>query len=539
VGKLFIMVLGLLVLCAVVAMIVAAFRRRSGSDDIPDSAVKLDPVDVNQPPPKPSNRFLMWLDDHMNPIAVKELRQAVRARFITGMLMLLLGVQVLVIMVFVMYDDDVTEQGGGRVFFTLSSVLSVISLLTLPAYAGARLTWERMGQSVDLMHITSLRPRTIVLGKFFSVGVVALMMFSTCLPFISFSYLLRGIDLPTIFLCMAWSFVLTLGMISVGVFLGAIRGGVFLKAVLGIGLMVSIIPVAMSASGFLIQEIIGIADFSWGVAGTAIALLAAATGLFLSLAAAAISPPVMNRALPVRAYITIAAAVTGAIMYAWARESGHCSFMVAWAFFMTLVLCLAMMVSVCERDSLPMRIRQGIPRMLLPRAAAFVFFSGSGGGMLWCLLMAGGVLMALLASMWSVIRPPYMYYSDDIAMAYVLSMGHVFAAAVLGGTFVRMVSAGRFRSSSWVAGLIILALQCVIPLVIYGVDIDDWGPLKVISPISLFEDSSFSKEYRLFVLGYAGFAFVVGAFQGIWQLLRFKPPAPPAKAPQDVEAVHA
>ena len=118
-------------------------------------------------------------------------------------------------------------------------------------------------------------------------------------------------------------------------------------------------------------------------------------------------------------------------------------------------------------------------------------------------------------------------------------MGHVFAAAVLGGTFVRMVSAGRFRSSSWVAGLIILALQCVIPLVIYGVDIDDWGPLKVISPISLFEDSSFSKEYRLFVLGYAGFAFVVGAFQGIWQLLRFKPPAPPAKAPQDVEAVHA
>ena len=52
--------------------------------------------------------------------------------------------------------------------------------------------------NVDLLFISTLKPRAIMAGKLQSAVILVLMVFSACAPFMTFTYLLRGLDMPTI-----------------------------------------------------------------------------------------------------------------------------------------------------------------------------------------------------------------------------------------------------------------------------------------------------------------------------------------------------
>src|SRR5205807_7480474 len=86
---------------------------------------------------------------------------------------------------------------GRQVFRILQGILLGTCLL-VPIYAGLRLGAERSDTNVDLLFISTLRPRAIVAGKLLSSLVLVLLVFSACTPFMTFSYLLRGLDIPTI-----------------------------------------------------------------------------------------------------------------------------------------------------------------------------------------------------------------------------------------------------------------------------------------------------------------------------------------------------
>src|SRR5205823_4778714 len=87
----------------------------------------------------------------------------------------------------------------------LQGILLFTCLLFIPAYTGIRLAAERSDINVDLLFISTLRPRAIVRGKFVAALVLAVLIFSACTPFMTFSYLLRGLDVPSVVpVCRAW-----------------------------------------------------------------------------------------------------------------------------------------------------------------------------------------------------------------------------------------------------------------------------------------------------------------------------------------------
>src|SRR5262249_54971552 len=120
---------------------------------------------------------------------------------------------------------------GYTIFQIQQGILLVTIMMLVPAYACIRLANERGDHNVDLMFISTLRPASIVWRKFFAAMVLGLLIFSACAPFMTFAYLLRGIDIPTILTVLGIDLFAMFFGIMVALFLASIPGGRLVKVI--------------------------------------------------------------------------------------------------------------------------------------------------------------------------------------------------------------------------------------------------------------------------------------------------------------------
>jgi hypothetical protein len=144
--------------------------------------------------------FIEHVDDGLNPIVVKELRQAVKSWAVTVGLLVLLAVQMVATALllssrFAEINDEATRGKVGRELFdSLQFGLGACVLYLIPIHAGVRLVLERADGSLELMNISGLSGEAIVIGKLFTALILTLLVSSCCLPFLTFAYLLGGVD---------------------------------------------------------------------------------------------------------------------------------------------------------------------------------------------------------------------------------------------------------------------------------------------------------------------------------------------------------
>src|SRR5262249_11535355 len=107
------------------------------------------------------------LGDWLNPIVVKELRQAVQSRFVVVALLIFLTIQVLAVGIYLVTAADPTFSfdAGRWVFMILFGIMLAVSMLFVPLYTGVRLVAERSETNLDLLFITTIKPRSIIAGK--------------------------------------------------------------------------------------------------------------------------------------------------------------------------------------------------------------------------------------------------------------------------------------------------------------------------------------------------------------------------------------
>ena len=251
------------------------------------------------------------INDSLNPIVVKELKQAVQGKFLIVVLMLLLVVQLFTMGVFLANKSASFSFDIGRTIFTvLLGILAATCLLFVPAYTGIRLASERSDANVDLLFITTLRPRSIIWGKLLAALILTVLLYSACMPFMTFTYLLRGIDLPSIFILLAFNFIIIAIGIQSAILIGCIPANRVFKAILGVLWLAAVVGIFFATtllSGELLNAGIGSRFDSWlfwrgvlSVLGVGVALI----GLLALLSTAVISPLSANRALPVRVFVT-------------------------------------------------------------------------------------------------------------------------------------------------------------------------------------------------------------------------------------------
>ena len=281
-----------------------------------------------------------WRTWEPNPIVVKELRQAVRSWAITGMLMAFLTVLFFVTVGFLLgqsFHVNPSQALGREIFQFFLPVLSLVAFVFIPVYVGGRLTAERQEGNVDMLYITTLSPARIIRGKLLCGIILLVLFFSVCAPFMVFTNLLRGIDLPTVFVLLAIAFLLGILSLQAAIFLSCLPASKGLKLLVGLpagGLMMSFVGIMSAMASDMMREGIGSRLGTWNFWGPALSITFIGLLLFgfMHLAAIAlVSPASANRALPLRTYTTGAWLLTLMVAAGWSVITAALEPMNIWA----------------------------------------------------------------------------------------------------------------------------------------------------------------------------------------------------------------
>jgi ABC-type transport system involved in multi-copper enzyme maturation permease subunit len=248
--------------------------------------------------------------DRLSPMVVKEVRQFVRAREFTYSF----GITLVVALAVAFYGSAETLAGnntGGSTFATLTLCLGLLGFAIVPLGAFGALRTERLEQTLDLISLTALTPRRIVVGKLLAQVVKLTTLFAVMGPFIAMSFLLGGIDFVTIIVTLIAVFMWSLWMAAAALFLSTLLKSKAMSVVLFAGVGIAALFVVSVGRMLLISLTRpGLGPFSstgltstseiwWNLAVMGVACAATMTNLLL-LAENRLAPPPESRVTPLR-----------------------------------------------------------------------------------------------------------------------------------------------------------------------------------------------------------------------------------------------
>ncbi len=348
------------------------------------------------------------IPDFINPLIVRELRQALRSRLVVALFMVSLALFVvvaagasLILGVTELARGDVAAQGSGLyVCMVFLGVLSTFAFTGIPLYAAVRLAAERGGEHRDLLYVTTLSPSSLILGKLGSAGAILALLVAACIPFLGFTYLLRGVDLPAMYAALFMT-VLAVVVRTQWALLWVCLPIPRALTIIGLiwfglnGLGSAMVPVAYLAPGPF-GAATGPGADPGGILTPATGF-AVATGIALyALTVALVSPPLSNRARHLRPRFTLAVLLHLACVH-WTIHLGSGLDGVAYPAFQLLMVMVLAALLVCSGPEAPNeRIRHGIPASRVRRAATFFLTSGFASGLLWWTALALAVALGLV-----------------------------------------------------------------------------------------------------------------------------------------------
>ncbi|NND99219.1 MAG: ABC transporter permease, partial [Pirellulaceae bacterium] len=178
-----------------------------------------------------ASRSLEWIDracerigDVINPILVKEARQALKSRqfIVTFSALLLAALAWTIIGSLSMMPQIYTSPSAPRMLTGYYFVLAVPMLLVVPMAAYRSLEAEIEDGTLELLSISVLTPWQIVLGKLASATLQMALYFVALFPCVAYAYNLRGVDLPTVLLILGILLVSAMVLTIASLFMAAI-----------------------------------------------------------------------------------------------------------------------------------------------------------------------------------------------------------------------------------------------------------------------------------------------------------------------------
>jgi len=340
-----------------------------------------------------------------NPVFVKEMRQALRGRSLTVMLVFLWLGMVGVGGASLGLSSVGGEADGGTVASSMFAWMVFVTLVAVAMHLLTRTCQERDEGGNELLFGTRLTPGQIVRGKLYAAAYLAFLFVCGALPLLALTTLLGGVDLRTV-LAMAgaawWSsmwfgcLALVVGcaplprsakyaVVMVGIFVVQTGIGIAtLASVLSGGGMAGVTLAGSGTMPFTLEQVLGLA---WSLTWCVLAYAASV---------ALLSPTSANRALPLRLCATICWVVLGGLSVASAWTTGDVVQVLKWAYVTCGLMGAGLLILVAQREPLSRRVRRVIPRRWPARALAFLFFNGRAGGLTWATLL----LAVTLATTW-------------------------------------------------------------------------------------------------------------------------------------------
>lgn len=358
-------------------------------------------------PPEPAvDRWAIW-SDRCNPILVRELVQAVKGRGFALTVFLALAVSVL-IAIAVVRSGGAEARAGLDAFGAGLATLAPLLLFVVPMQAYQSMRLELRAGIVEQLFLSRLRPWRILTGKLLAAMVQFVLYVSVLAPLLATSYLLRGVDLPTIALSLLFALLLCLTATAAAIsaaaqgLLPSMQPVASLAIALGLG-MATVGVVGYVGTGEYARDVGWLMRSSEFGTTTSLFVLCALLGTTLSglTAQSFLLHAFENRSTAFRVFLF----GTVAILFAWLfvfidpthwREA-------AWGllFFLVLLGITFGVFMVTEQDQLSPRVRAHVPKSALVALLAAPFLPGRDRGMA-CV----GLYMLVLLGIGALVQPP-------------------------------------------------------------------------------------------------------------------------------------
>lgn len=334
--------------------------------------------------------------DWCNPILVKETRQALKSRqfVITFSLLLFAALSWTIIGTFSLMPAIYDTPSAPTMMLGYYFVLALPMLLVVPLAAYRSLEGEIDDGTLELLSITTLSPRQIVLGKLASAMLQMLLYFVVLFPCVSYAYTLRGIDFPTTVMLLGMLFFMGIMMTIVALFFAPLSrsrtGRVVMLLVVIMLLVGAEWLLGMAAYGMITNEFIWWAGWENGllILGGLFGFVVPAVGnLLLTLTAAQLTPVIENRSTKIR----IALLVVNATVILWVTlgssqslEGTEVLLLGGTCLMLLWVLASAMLVS--ESAVLTPKVQRDLPQSFLARATFTWLAPGPVTGLVFSML---------------------------------------------------------------------------------------------------------------------------------------------------------
>jgi ABC-type transport system involved in cytochrome c biogenesis permease component len=410
-------------------------------------------------------QFLASASDRLNPILVKETRQALKSRqFGFTFVLLLIFCWVITIGGVALAGPGIYYSAAGAVllkayFWVLIFPLAVV----VPFTAFRSLSSEREENTYDLLRVSTLTPPQIIRGKLGSAVVQMGVYLSAVAPCIAFTYLLRGVDVATIAVLLTYATLGSLGLSMVGLFAAAMASKKHGQVLLSVGFVTMLLGCFWSGlilanefldyGGRLIRD-----DEFWLVSGLLFTIYATTFALVYFAAVGLVSYRSENRSTPLRWVMVVQQTAFIAWMafffIAERYEDGVLivSFVLAALYWYGMGTLLS-----TEAEELSHRVRRSLPQSGLGRLMLSLFNPGPGTGYLFAIANLTSLILLIAIAMTAVYSIPLParrnFHYEEIGLVMVTAWSYIVIYLGLGKLLTASVR--RFAPVTGVAGFLI------------------------------------------------------------------------------------
>jgi hypothetical protein len=440
--------------------------------------------------------FLERSSEHLNPILVKEARQALKSRqfAITFILLLVCGWGWSFVGLAIAPNVGYAPVGA----FMLQGyylILTAPLFVMVPFTAFRSLASEREDGTYELLSITTLAPRQIIGGKLGSAVLQMLVYLSALSPCIAFTYMLRGIDILMIGMILGYVFLVSVMLSLLCLLLATITREKHWQVVLSVAIVIGLAALFLWGLDFGFellddQPVLRVDDANFWIGHAAILTNSAGFfALFYLAAAARITFPSENRSTRLRVVMLLQHLLMLAwFIYLWVTETEFGVLMVYMCFAAFYWYLMGVLMN-GESGTLSPRARRALPQGLLGRALLTWFNPGPGTGYVFAMAnLFASLVLVLEALALAMMMDNDFGYLDWETVAAVAIAAFCYVAIYLGVGRLVMVIARKVTRAGIVLSVlmhILLVLAGVlIPLVVQFSVMreDDYTPLQVSNP---------------------------------------------------------
>lgn len=342
-----------------------------------------------------SNLFKGALPEWINPVFVKEVRQAQRGKLFSIALIITLTLAMFAVVgVSLSILSGSYGQPGPMFFSAVYVFLAGAVLVVVPFQAFVSMGSEWDDNTFEMLVLSNLKPRQIVFGKVLAASLQAAMFGLAFLPFVVTAFLLRGVDVAVLGLILGLTAAASFCLCIFTVMVSTLVRRRFLRVVTMVvlaGMLFSLVPGSSAFASVLLNqpEIFSGGEFWIGLIEFLIVAFVG-TALCGSVACNMLAHEEENRSTNVRIVLTVTLLLTLAALafnaspLAWKfgirfqREE-----VFAVAVFSTFVLTFFGIFLALEPERLGRRVEPAVPRSKLLAWFVTPWLPGGGRGALF------------------------------------------------------------------------------------------------------------------------------------------------------------